>query len=562
MKGVTTRGKKVEHREVPVAELEAILERAKGALSEEDHSTLMEAVETLVLLTRALEAKGTTVDRLRRMLFGPSSEKTSRVLGPPVAAEGAAIAGQSGLAAGSAPGESAATASATVQATLKGHGRNGVAAYRGATTVRVACASLTPGTCCPECAKGKVYLQREPERLVRVTGMAPLVATVYELERLRCNLCGHIFKATTPEGVGDSKYDEGAAAMIGVLKYGCGLPFNRLEKLQKDLGIPLPSATAWEVVERAAGLLAPVYEEHIRQAAQGDVLHNDDTTMKILALMAPLAREGGSEESLDGRRGVFTSGIVATGVGQRIALFFTGRQHAGENLAAVLARRVAELPPPIQMCDALPANTAGGLATIVGGCIAHGRRRFVEVASLFPQECRHVLELLRGVYVNDARAAKEKMTPEQRLRFHQAESGPIMAQLEAWLATQIDDHLVEPNSRLGDAITYMRKHWARLTLFLREPGAPLDNNIVERSLKKAILHRKNSMFYKTEHGAMVGDVFMSLIHTAELAGADPFAYLVALQKHHSQVAANPAAWMPWTYRDTLATLAQPPPAAL
>ena len=554
--------RKVERREVPVADLEAILERARvGALSEEDHAKLKGAVDTLALLTRALEAKGTSVERLRRMLFGPSSEKTSRVLGTALAGEGAGAAGGCGLPAGAGPGEPAETTGATAQEKPKGHGRNGAGAYRGASKVRVACETLTPGAMCPECAKGKVYLQGEPERLVRVTGMAPLGATVYELERLRCNLCGQVFKARTPEGVGDAKYDEGAAAMIGLLKYGCGLPFNRLEKLQKDLGIPLPAATAWEVVERAAGLLAPAYEEHIRQAAQGEVLHNDDTTMKILALMAPLAREGGSEESFDGRRGVFTSGIVATGAGHRIALFFTGRQHAGENLATVLARRVAELPPPIQMCDALPVNTSGDHETIVGGCIAHGRRRFVEVASRFPQECRHVLELLRQVYVNDARAAKAEMTPEERLRFHQAESGPLMAQLEAWLATQIDDHLVEPNSGLGEAITYMRKHWERLTLFLREPRAPLDNNIVERSLKKAILHRKNSLFYKTEHGAMVGDVFMSLIHTAELAGADPFDYLVALQMHHTEVAADPVAWTPWSYREALATLAEPPPPA-
>ncbi len=559
MKRWTTRGN-VEHREVPVAELEAILERARvGALNEEDHATLKGALDTLALLTRALEAKGTSVERLRRMLFGPSSEKTSRVLG--AASAGAGAAGGSDLPAGAPPGEPVETTGATAQEKPKGHGRNGAAAYRGATKVRVACETLTPGAGCPECAKGKVYVLSEPERLVRVTGMAPLAATVYEMERLRCNLCGHVFKATTPQGVGDAKYDEGAAAMIGLLKYGCGLPFNRLEKLQKDLGIPLPAATAWEVVERAAGRLAPAYEEHIRQAAQGEVLHNDDTTMKILALMAPLAREGGSEESLDGRRGVFTSGIVAAGAGRRIALFFTGRAHAGENLASVLARRVAELPPPIQMCDALPANTSANHETIVGGCIAHGRRRFVDVASRFPAECRHVLELLRQVYVNDARAAKAEMTPEERLRFHQTESGPVMAQLQAWLASQVDDHLVEPNSGLGEAITYMRKHWERLTLFLREPRAPLDNNLVERSLKKAILHRKNSMFYKTEHGAWVGDVFMSLIHTAELAGADPFDYLVALQKHPTEVAADPAAWMPWCYREALAALAEPPPPA-
>jgi|ERR1700736_1380321 transposase len=111
---------------------------------------------------------------------------------------------------------------------------------------------------------------------------------------------------------------------------------------------------------------------------------------------------------------------------------------------------------------------------------------------------------------------------------------------------------VEPNSGLESAITYCLKHWERLTLFLRQAGAPLDNNLVERALKKAVLHRKNSLFYKTENGAEVGDLFMSLIHTCELNGANPFAYLMELQKQAEEVAENPSPWMPWNYQQALA----------
>ena len=106
----------------------------------------------------------------------------------------------------------------------------------------------------------------------------------------------------------------------------------------------------------------------------------------------------------------------------------------------------------------------------------------------------------------------------------------------------------------GDAIRYMLKHWTELTLFLREPSAPLDNNICERALKKAILNRKNSYFYKTENGARVGDMYMSLIYTAELNGENSFEYLVALQRHSDEVRKNSAEWMPWNYRKTLANL--------
>ena len=205
----------------------------------------------------------------------------------------------------------------------------------------------------------------------------------------------------------------------------------------------------------------------------------------------------------------------------------------------------------MQMCDALSRNMPEELDTIVANCLSHGRRRFVDVAMNFPQECLYVLEILKDVYANDAVAKSQEMPDQQRLQFHQKQSGPKMDELKAWLTEQIEQHKVEPNSSLGEAIGYMLKHWDKLTLFLREPGAPLDNNVCERALKKAILHRKNSYFYKTQNGARVGDLFMSLIHTCELNGVNPFDYLSELQKHARDLAANPADWMPWNYRGTL-----------
>jgi len=200
---------------------------------------------------------------------------------------------------------------------------------------------------------------------------------------------------------------------------------------------------------------------------------------------------------------------------------------------------------------ALSRNLPGELKTIVANCLAHGRRQFVDVAAYFPEECAYVLEALKVVYHNDAVARQRGLSPEERLAFHQAESGPTMQALHAWLQRQLDDRLVEPNSSLGKAIAYMLKHWPELTLFLREAGAPLDNNICERALKKAILHRKNSLFYKTENGARVGDIYMSLIYTCQLCRANPLDYLTELQRHSQEVALNPRAWLPWNYREAL-----------
>jgi len=497
-------------------------------------------MDTLAFVTAELQTKQTSLDRLRRLLFGAKTEKTSTIVGTRAVRGAPGGTGSPGAQAG--PREA--------DAPRPGHGRTGAAAYTGADTVKIVHPSLRRGHRCPGCTTGKIYPLAEPATLVRITGMAPLGATVYACERWRCNLCGEVFTAPAPDGVGDAKYDATATTMVGLLKYGCGLPFHRIETLQRAMRIPLPAATQWELVRDALPQLVPAWDELLRHAAQGEVVYTDDTTMTVLALTAEQRRAAAADEETDARTGVFTSGIVATRDGHRIALFFTGRKHAGENLADVLAQRAADLAPPIQMCDALAANTAGDFDTLLARCLAHARRRFVDVVDTFPAEVRHVLETVREVYRTDGLARERALSPEERLRVHRTESGPRMASLETWLRQQLDDHLVEPNSGLGAAIAYMLKHWATLTLFLRVAGAPLDNNVCERALKKAILHRKNALFYKTLNGARVGDVFMSLIHTAELNGIAPFEYLVALQRHHQAVALDPSDWLPWNYAVT------------
>jgi transposase len=437
------------------------------------------------------------------------------------------------------------------QRKAKGHGRNSAADYTGARKVAIGHATLRCGDTCPECARGKVYIQRQPRTLVRVLGQAPVEATVLEMERLRCNACGQVFTAEEPGGIGPDKYDASAVAMIAQLKYGSGVPFARLERLEGQMGIPLPAATAWELAEHGAALLKPGFEHLIWQGAQGEVLHNDDTGMRILRL---------AREPSDKRTGVFTSGIVSLWQGRKIALFFTGRQHAGENLANLLKHRAREMNSPIQMCDALSRNTpktANGVKVLLANCLTHGRRQFVDVAANFPQECQFVLQTLGMVYGNDELVRKQGLDDAARLEFHQQYSGPLMQHLHEWLAHQLTGANTEPNSGLGKAISYLLNHWQALTLFLREKGAPLDNNICERALKRAILNRKNAMFYKTLSGAWVGDLFMSLIHTCELNGVNSFHYLTELQRHASDVERAPAEWMPWSYRETLARLQSP-----
>ena len=501
---------------------------------------LESVAQAYLTVLHILDAKNMTIARLRKMVFGPTGEKSRHVLPQ---TQGSARADKPKVPRKPPPG----------------HGRNGQADYPTASVETVPHHRLEPGQRCPGCRQGRVYDQdQRPGILVRVTGQPPLAADVYHLQKLRCNACGDIFEARPPEGVGPDKYDETAASMIALFKYGGGFPWTRLGKLQNCLGIPLPPSTQWDIVQDACRAIEPAFEELQHQAAQGKVIHNDDTAMKILEHMGKrraAARQGSGKTDAD-RSGIFTSGIVSRLKGFRIALFFTGLKHAGENLAALLQARERTRRRPIQMCDALSRNLPKPLKTILANCLAHGRRQFVELVNNFPAECAYILRVLARVYQDDAIAQKRNLSDAERLKFHQLRSRPRMEELHDWMLAQFEEKKVEPNSSLGQAITYMLKHWEALTLFLHKAGAPLDNNLCERALKMAILHRKNSLFYKTDNGARVGDLYMSLIHTCQLNGADPFDYLTQLQRHAKIVRAHPDRWLPWNYRRQTS---RPPP---
>jgi len=505
--------------EISTEEARELLDRAKKALPRDDYQFIKGLIDTHLLLLEELAQKNTSIKKLRKMIFGDKTEKTGKL-------------------------RPKKTAGQKEKKKTKGHGKNGAADYAGE---HVAVGHQTLQHCgpCPVCVEGRLYRLSVPGVIVRITGAAPLTATVYELERLRCNICGKVFNADLPALAGSQKYDESAASILALLHYGSGLALNRIAKLQTATGTPLAASTGWEVIEKMADRIHPAYTELIRQAAQGDVIHNDDTTIKIL----DLSKQDKNAAQKPARTGVFTSGILSIQNDRKIALFFTGREHAGENIAKVLAYRQNGLAPPIQMCDALSRNYSVDFQTILAKCLVHGRRNFVDVAENFPAECLYVIETLGKVYHHEALALEQGMTFTQRLQYHQTDSGPLMDELHCWLDDQIVDKKVEPNSSLGQAINYMRNHWQQLTLFLRVEKAPLDNNICERALKMAILHRKNSLFYKTEHGAYIGDLFMSIIHTCALAKINPFDYLTALQKNTSALFANPARWLPWNYNE-------------
>ncbi|MBM3709057.1 MAG: transposase [Actinobacteria bacterium] len=427
-------------------QLDEVLTRAKKLLTPEDWQIIKGMADTITFLSKVVGMKNAQVQKLLRLLFGTFNEKTKKVLKEKKDRQEAAGKEK------------------------EGHGRNGVDSYTCADKIEVPHTSLKEKDRCPACGKGKLYVL-EPSSIVRVTGQAPLAAKVYEMARLRCNLCGKVFTAEPPEGIGDDKYDCPSGAMLALLKYGSGVPFYRLDSLQESLGIPLPASTQWEIAEEVAAKISPVYRELVRQAAQGEIIYNDDTVAKILSRMNLAGKEKNK------RKGIFTSGLLSVTEKWRIALFVTGHNHAGENLNDILAKRSERLTPPIQMCDGLSRNIPKEFKTIISNCIVHARRKFVEINESFPKECSYVLKTLEKVYAHDAYTKKMNMSSEERLKYHKDNSATLMEDLKTWLKNQLEQKNIEPNSALGGAISYMLKHYKGMTLFLRIPKAPLDNNL-------------------------------------------------------------------------------------
>jgi len=534
-------------------ELDEILQRAKPALSEQQFGLLEGVLATFVYVMLKLENAKSSIKRLQGMLFGHRTEHKRNVL------ERAAEADDSDVQDAAEPlANSPLVASTSVpeptpssRPRQPGHGRNAAQAYSGAPVVECDHPELSSGERCPQCDKGRVY-DSPPKTLVKVVGQAPLGATVYKLQRLRCRLCDAIFTAPLPAAVASlPKYDASCASMIAMLRYGNGMPHFRLQGLQASLYVPLPDATQWDIVSKAVSAPRAVFEELIGQAAQAPLLHCDDTPMKVLSLMAERARAE-AQGVKPAAKAINTTGIVAVLEQHKVVLFFTGHAHAGKNMQRVLANRAQALAPAMQMCDALPSNVAGEFKTVLANCLTHGRRQVADVAEQFPAAARHVIEALAEVYKHDATCRKDALSAPQRLSFHQEHSQPIMEELQRWMNEQFDKRLVEPNCGLGKALRYLLKHWDKLTLFLRQAGAPLDNNLCERALKRAILHRKGSLFYKTLSGAEVGDIYMSLIHTCGLCDVNAFEYLNALQHHAQDVMGHAQRWLPWNYREQLA----------
>jgi hypothetical protein len=513
--------------------LEALIARVSEAkennlaLSPEDCQLLLDALVTLASMQERLSNHDVTVHKLRKLL---GIEKSSEGLGQVLKKPGAKKSTRSRR---KVSEEDAFT---PVKPQVVIHPVDNVA----------------KGDVCGECLVGKVY-KTEPGNFLRISGQSPFVPEQHVMSRFRCNACGVYTTAPLPENVvadGDAgqKYGYSARALMAIYKYFAGLPFYRQCSIQKLLGVKISASSVFDQVEFVCNDVHPVFLAMLQQAANARHYSLDDTTHRILDAK-PIEKQVRGSDKTQMRSGVYTSGVIATTADNHsIVLFETNIGHAGEFIDSILQQRAAELAKPILMSDALASNRPSQCAATLSLCNSHARRQFADVVSHFPEEVAHILTRYQAIWTADDESHALNHTPSARLAYHQQHSQPVMDEIKDWGQQRLDSGDVEANSSLGKAISYFIKHFNGLTKFCTTEGAKIDNNQLEAMLKIVVRDRKNAMFHKTLHGAVIGDVVTSLIATASEAGINVFEYFTILQRERILVRKDPGKYLPWRYQ--------------
>ncbi len=438
------------------------------------------------------------------------------------------------------------------------HGRYSVNDYTGCPITHIQFTDpLLINDLCPTCAESNTQgkISREtPKVLVFLEGQPIVSGNRYSLERGRCLVCQTYFTAPMPDELANrSKYSPSCITSLAIHHYYGGVPFKRIESLQKLQGVPFADATQFDYINKFYSTsVDPVVDVLRQQAANGESLFFDDSPGRILEQISA------NHKTPNNKSAIHITALLSVYENHKIYLFNTNKLSAGKEFAALLNKRTSE-NDFISMTDASSSNFPNlnddlMARWVITLCLCHGRRYFVDLLGDDDEDINLVLDIIADVYKNEKYCKQNRLSDADRLQYHQTHSAPLMKALHTWLNNLMLYKKVEPNSAHGKAITYLLKRWEWLTQFLRVLGAALDNNICEIAIKVAIRYRKSSLFYKTFYGATIGDAMMSLLHTAACADINIFDYFNALQIYATQVQTTPESWLPWNYQATLAIL--------
>lgn len=413
-------------------------------------------------------------------------------------------------------------------------GRNGFNDYPNA-PIDIIENPYKPGSACPCCSQGKLY-KGEDRQGIQYHASPLIEVKRYRKKVLRCNACG---QEQVPNKSVQRHSNEAKSAVV--VERALGMPLNRLSRLQTLFGVPVPQSTLWIMAKELWDSVGSAVFNALYQSAQGGIIFGgDDTTARIREIQKRY--EAGEKI----RKGCYTSSICTQLNGNKIILYFTANKYLAENFSGLLAQREDEDKTIVSlMADASSNNDPKLTWVILGYCLVHGRRKFVELLSSSPKECKNFLDQIAQIYKNEK--STKDMEPKERQAYHHKNSLPILRTMYREMIRLFREKKVEPNSSLGKAFAYWLKRRYGFGAFTRIPGFPLDNNAVERSLRPIAMGRKTSLFFMTLVSADIWSGLFSLVFTCERNGINAYEYLNWLQKNRLAASREPEKFLPWHF---------------
>ncbi len=403
----------------------------------------------------------------------------------------------------------------------------------------MAVSGVSKGDICPCCNRGKLY-HGEDRKLLQFTGHAPIEVNRFVKEVLRCNACNKEFIA----GGNIEKWTDSAKS-TAVLEKCSGMPFYRLSNIQDLYNIPIAESTLWYLCKLLWDDVGKVmYKALLEESSKRKNLYVDDTRARVLDVTIE-----NNKKILNGEKAgrSCNSTIVCSnnGLDQEIILYITKQGYCGENIAPLI-----ESADKCIMSDAStmtrPKIAEELLSTMnFLKCMSHGRNKFADIRSFYPEECNYFLEQIKSIYSTDDKA--KAFDPESRRLHHNKHSIVYINNIYKKIEHLFREKIIEPNSHLGQAMRYWVNNRSGLTKFLIVAGFDLDNNRCERNLKRLILQRKNSLFFKTLSSAEVLSGLSSIIATSKANNISSYDYLNWLQANVKLVNKTPSDYLPWKY---------------
>jgi transposase len=322
-------------------------------------------------------------------------------------------------------------------------------------------------------------------------------------------------------------------ATLMTLKYVDGLPLARAEHVFKRSNVRLPRQTQARLIIQVAEKLLPVANLARDYALESPYIHMDETPVQVL-------KEPGRAPQTQSYMWVQTAGPP----GRKIVLFDYETSRESKVPDRLLAGYSGYL-----MTDGYAAYDRVGKKEGMThlACWAHARRGFVEAKSLQAKgktgKADEMLSLIGKLYKVEKDCKDASI--EDRLRARQSESLPVLAAIRKWLDDNIQ--VVLPSHKLGQAIAYTHKLWARLVRYTERGDLPIDNNPAENSIRPFVMGRKAWLFSDTQAGVRASALIYSLVETAKGCGVEPYCWLVYVLKRLAlaQTADDYEKLLPW-----------------